>query len=1188
MLTNAESGSECTCSDEADSAGTLLWQLDHDGDSSTPDRCSGMAYSTGYMNGYAPYAYDGIVSFAQAANYVVEATDSSSFDNGLLLDALRSNVTFEGVTGQVEFTNRKGDNQGDREVGVAYNIVNHDGADFQTLTYVGMWTVDSGLDYTDDDYSFIWPTDDGSKPDDKITLDPCPVNYYGIGGATCSMCPDGSYNSNSGNTYTIDDCVCSPGYYGTGGFDCSACAEGTYTADYGSEYSSACEKSLKVCLLVPSYRTSTGDYDSGGHNRLAGAIHAIKEINDKSDLFWDDLLPDTTIVYEWYNSGRSASTSMQMAIECVTNAFGGTKADVVLGPASSGPSMNANLILSNYDIPQISYSATSPSLSDVIEYPTFFRTPPSDAFQGLASADVIANVFGWDSVLVISGDDSYSSAGATAFISAASNALITTYQMPQVSLQPLWEDLTAAVSGIASSDVRVVFLMAQADTSGFILREAYAQGVFGADSGYVWFLTDAFTNNMGGVLSAMTNVNGTCPECDAASSKSPPAAMTEAECDAAMKGTVGMSQVSDFGEMSSIYSAWTTRFAAQTDTAGTDPSSGGECANGETTITGDASSMLTNAESGSECTCSDEADSAGTLLWQLDHDGDSSTPDRCSGMAYSTGYMNGYAPYAYDGIVSFAQAATAAGDGFDGVALQDALSSTSFEGVTGQIAFTGNDREVGVAYTVVNHDGTDFATLDSVGPWTVDTGLVPTDTSVTAATYPWVWSTTDGSKPLDKVTHLACPAGTYGSGGYDCTLGDDGKTGSACNCFVCPAGTYMPHTGADNSASCKKCPDHFFLMDDGVNGNLHDSLEDCSECASHEFSDLDGKGCSSENYNFIPKEYEMIVNVFTIISIFLSVVGAYLTFHFRENHVVKISQPFFLYIVCFGCAISVAANFMAGPTDEGMFDSGAAEWDYLNADLDYSMQSVFCNGFWWVHSTGFILSYSALIAKMFRIHAVMKAAKKLKAVRIKPMDVVKSILMFLAVDYVVLALWSITSPLEYKREPTDYSFGRPSASIGKCHSDAMGMYITVIMLIHLFLIIVGNVMAYVTRHIDNKLNEGRDIAICFFNNMQFMIIGVFILIVVKDNPGHSYLAKGLLICINDISLLAAVLGPKLWRIYGGGDDNNTFSMQTSMGTSGRTGTETSSGGDSQTMATSFDPLPSSPVPSGNKVAPAPS
>ena len=35
-------------------------------------------------------------------------------------------------------------------------------------------------------------------------------------------------------------------------------------------------------------------------------------------------------------------------------------------------------------------------------------------------------------------------------------------------------------------------------------------------------------------------------------------------------------------------------------------------------------------------------------------------------------------------------------------------------------------------------------------------------------------------------------------------------------------------------------------------------------------------------------------------------------------------------------------------------------------------------------------------------------------------------------------------------------------------------------------------MAYVTRHIDNKLNEGRDIAICFFNNMQFMIIGVFI------------------------------------------------------------------------------------------------
>ena len=135
----------------------------------------------------------------------------------------------------------------------------------------------------------------------------------------------------------------------------------------------------------------------------------------KSDGVWDNLLPDTSIVYEWYNEGSHSATSVQTAIECVTTAFGGTKADVVIGPSYSSTSMITNLILKNYDMPQLSYSATSPELSIHAEYPTFFRTVPSDAYQGKASADVMKNVFGWDNVIVLSGSDSYSANGAAAF-----------------------------------------------------------------------------------------------------------------------------------------------------------------------------------------------------------------------------------------------------------------------------------------------------------------------------------------------------------------------------------------------------------------------------------------------------------------------------------------------------------------------------------------------------------------------------------------------------------------------------------------------------------------------------------------------------------------------------------------------------------------------------------------------------
>ena len=88
------------------------------------------------------------------------------------------------MTGQVEFTNRD-DNKGDREVGVAYTVVNHDGSDFATLTSVGTWTVDTGLVLADDDYAWSWPTADGEKPADAVEAEACPVGSYGTGGAAC-------------------------------------------------------------------------------------------------------------------------------------------------------------------------------------------------------------------------------------------------------------------------------------------------------------------------------------------------------------------------------------------------------------------------------------------------------------------------------------------------------------------------------------------------------------------------------------------------------------------------------------------------------------------------------------------------------------------------------------------------------------------------------------------------------------------------------------------------------------------------------------------------------------------------------------------------------------------------------------------------------------------------------------------
>jgi len=63
-----------------------------------------------------------------------------------------------------------------------------------------------------------------------------------------------------------------------------------------------------------------------------------------------------------------------------------------VGEASSTVSMTAQATCAAFNIPQISYSSTSPELSNKNLYPTFVRTCPSDAFQGIAESSLFKGI----------------------------------------------------------------------------------------------------------------------------------------------------------------------------------------------------------------------------------------------------------------------------------------------------------------------------------------------------------------------------------------------------------------------------------------------------------------------------------------------------------------------------------------------------------------------------------------------------------------------------------------------------------------------------------------------------------------------------------------------------------------------------------------------------------------------------
>ena len=69
-------------------------------------------------------------------------------------------------------------------------------------------------------------------------------------------------------------------------------------------------------------------------------------------------------------------------------------------------SSSTSFLLATNSVPQISYSATSPSLSEKHTYPSFLRTVPSDLSQVNAISDLALH-FNWTYVSVLASDDEY-------------------------------------------------------------------------------------------------------------------------------------------------------------------------------------------------------------------------------------------------------------------------------------------------------------------------------------------------------------------------------------------------------------------------------------------------------------------------------------------------------------------------------------------------------------------------------------------------------------------------------------------------------------------------------------------------------------------------------------------------------------------------------------------------------------
>ena len=448
---------------------------------------------------------------------------------------------------------------------------------------------------------------------------------------------------------------------------------------------------VRVGCLSPSFKTAAAGYgmDDSGIKRFSSFYLAIKEINNKTDGVWDDLLPNTTLEYAWVDSKRDDTAALFGSLELATDAFGGEGVVGVIGAASSGPSTTAALCLKVTETPQISYSATSPLLSDGMTYSYFLRTSPSDALEGFATADIMANLWGFTAVAVVHSTDTYGEYGAQAFLDAAQ----VTFSISILTTQPInndQRDFSSQYRALLAVDARIIFLCTQAKDGGPFLRGAYELGLGG--EGFLWFggngptSYDLFRNDDSDVT---IDADGTVSE-GATRGMGTNLVVREA----VMRGYFGISPA--VGRGTDVYSAYVARLAMLGDTAG----------NGAPTM-------------GNPNGCNLETDDDGRYIWAQDHDNDPSTDLACAGNDNLED--DNWAPFSYDATFALAHAIHTLlyvenRTSVVGSELLDTLiQNVSFAGVTGLVDFHDGsahpdrtfhgDRRVGIGYDVFNYGG---------------------------------------------------------------------------------------------------------------------------------------------------------------------------------------------------------------------------------------------------------------------------------------------------------------------------------------------------------------------------------------------------------------------------------------------------------------------------------------------------
>ncbi|XP_078524816.1 extracellular calcium-sensing receptor-like [Lissotriton helveticus] len=171
-----------------------------------------------------------------------------------------------------------------------------------------------------------------------------------------------------------------------------------------------------VTFREPASPDTCQTFVSDNYQWLQAMVFAIEEINKNPNL-----LPNITLGFWIHDSCMILERALKGALWMLTGkeepilnyqCWIHRPPAAIIGDAVSTRSIILARILGRYQYPQISYSSTSPLLSDRDQFSSFFRTIPSSESQ-IAGLVEMVKTFGWTWVGLLAEDSDYGQQGFT-------------------------------------------------------------------------------------------------------------------------------------------------------------------------------------------------------------------------------------------------------------------------------------------------------------------------------------------------------------------------------------------------------------------------------------------------------------------------------------------------------------------------------------------------------------------------------------------------------------------------------------------------------------------------------------------------------------------------------------------------------------------------------------------------------